>query len=705
MKRRVLFAFVIVAFLVTVAVSALSVLPAVSLAGRFLGPAGEELKTFASYRELVSYIEERSAAAHRLGWGLYGARPKAGGWTLAPRMAAEETQALKAAPPAAGGVPDALPEAARDYSATNVQVAGVDEADIVKTDGEHLYVLSGNEVVILKAYPAKEARVLARLHFPGTSHEAFIAENRLVVLGGKAGEFLAHVYDVSSKEEPRMTRRLSLPGRYVTSRLIGDYAYVIITAPVYEALRPGKEKVVLPRIKVDGEEQTVPPTHIHYFDVPDHSFQYTVILAVNVQDENEPVTEKTFLTGVSQNVFVSREHIYLTAGKMPDLVRLSRGFFERIIPVLPGELRAEMAEIRDAEADFAAKLRRAESLIDDYLYGVNPAGAGALLNRIAASYEDWRRDIAREQNMTVIHKLAAAGDTVEYLCKGEVPGQVLNQFSMDEYQGFFRIATTSERFAFSGPWERRNNLYVLDEKMRVTGRLEGLAPGERIYAARFMGKRCYLVTFRQIDPLFVIDLQDPHEPKVLGELKIPGYSNYLHPYDEHHLIGIGKEVAVEPVIIEDFVGEKAVTRVIPPGREIGIKVSLFDVTDPAKPLEVAKYIIEGWRADSPALRDHKAVLFSRSKNLLAVPVSLGYWTEERGGCRQWQGAYIFDISLKGISLKGTVSHGPEGRPDFPEYNRPVKRCLYIEDVLYSVSERMVKANDLETLKEINRIQW
>lgn len=701
MSKRIFFGLTVIAFLTTVAAAVLSVLPAASVAERLPGRAAAEPKTFSSYYDLVNYINQRTAQAHRLGW--YGYLPEVDGWVAGSRVGVEESTAMKAAP---------AEEASHDYSATNVQVEGVDEADVVKTDGTHLYVLSGNEAVILKAYPPDSACILSRIDFPGVPEDVFISGDSLLVLGGKSGkgELLIQIYDAGDKEKPVLKKELTSPGRCVTSRLIGDYEYIIVNAPVYGTDKLGMKKVVLPKINVNGLDRTVSPTRVHYFDVPDYNYQYTIILAVNVRDENEPVTEKTFLTGVSQNVFASQEHIYLTAGKMPDLEKQSVRFFERLLPAVPAGLRAAMTEIRDSGADFATKLSKAESVIDEYLNELDPAAAPALINRVTASYEEWQQDLARERNMTVIHKLAVAGNEITYLCKGEVPGQVLNQFSMDEYQGFFRIATTSEGFTFSGPWVNRNNVYVLDDKMRITGRLEGLAAGERIYAARFMGKRCYLVTFRQVDPLFVVDLEDPREPKLLGELKIPGYSNYLHPYDEHHLIGIGKEVAAGPVPLPGVPEEEVEppVRVIVPTRETGIKISLFDVTDPTQPKETAKYVIEGSSIDSPALHDHKAVLFSKSKNLLAIPVSfypVYRETDKTPVYRQWHGAYVFDISLRGISLKGTVQHGPENRPGFQEYNCPVKRCLYIEDALYSVSERMVKANDLRTLKEINRIQW
>ncbi len=186
-----------------------------------------------------------------------------------------------------------------------------------------------------------------------------------------------------------------------------------------------------------------------------------------------------------------------------------------------------------------------------------------------------------------------------------MPGQVLNQFSMDEYDDHFRIATTTWTYTnlTSNP---TNNVYVLDMNMSIVGKLEDLAPGEHIYSARFMEKRCYLVTFVMIDPLFVIDLSDPTKPAVLGQLNITGYSNYLHPYDENHIIGVGKETSPSD---EGFFAWYQ-----------GVKISLFDVSNVSDPIQIANYTIGDRGTNSPVLYDHEAFLFDKEKDLLVIPV-------------------------------------------------------------------------------------
>jgi len=218
-----------------------------------------------------------------------------------------------------------------------------------------------------------------------------------------------------------------------------------------------------------------------------------------------------------------------------------------------------------------------------------------------------------------------------------------------------------------------------------------------------MGDRGYLVTFKKVDPFFVIDLKDPYNPKVLGELKITGYSEYLHPYDENHIIGVGKET--EAAETGDFAWYQ------------GVKISLFDVTDVSDPKEIAKYEIGDRGTDSPVLRDHKAFLFDRAKNLLVMPVLVAEIDEAKYpygvpqyayGKYVWQGAYVFSISLdEGLQLRGGITHHDSGTlPEQVIYHSTysVERSLYVGEVLYTISQQKVKMNSLDNLEEINEVQ-
>jgi uncharacterized secreted protein with C-terminal beta-propeller domain len=530
-----------------------------------------------------------------------------------------------------------------DYSDTNIQVAGVDEADIVKTDGDYIYLVSGNKTIIVQAYPPGEARVLSEIELEGTVIGIFINGDRLVVFEEEtpyyaypgvrwdsvekfympyvSPKIFVKVYDVSDRENPQLQREVSTDGSYVSSRMIGDYAYVVVNEPVYEE----DDEINLPRIYSDGNEKgtEIPATDIYYSDVADNYYMYTTIIAINTQDDDQEPTYETILLGASSNLYVSMDNIYLT------------------FPV-------------------------------------------------------WGGDMGDSQQ-TAIHRIHIDGSVMNYTASGEVPGMVLNQFSMDEYDGYFRVATTT--------WDgtSQNNVYVLNMSLNITGQLTDLAPGESIYSARFMGKRGYLVTFKQIDPLFVIDLENPYDPKILGYLKVTGYSDYLHPYDETHIIGIGKETT--------DAGEFAWYQ--------GVKISLFDVTDVSNPQEISKLEIGDRGTDSPVLWDHKAFLFDGSRNLMVMPVleakvdvteypeGVPAWAY---GEPVWQGAYVFRVSLDGgIEEKGKITHVENiTDPDqaYYYYYSPfaVERSLYIDDVLYTISDAKIKMNDLETLDYINEVE-
>jgi inhibitor of cysteine peptidase len=301
---------------------------------------------------------------------------------------------------------------------------------------------------------------------------------------------------------------------------------------------------------------------------------------------------------------------------------------------------------------------------------------------------------------TKVYKITIDGRSIEFTADGTVPGRVLNQFSMDEKDGYFRIAVTSGHVSRNGA-STSNDVYVLNASLGIVGSVTGLAPGEDIYSVRFMGDRCYMVTFKKVDPLFTIDLSDPENPKVLGKLKIPGYSDYLHPYDENTLIGIGKET------VEAEEGDFAWYQ--------GVKVSLFDVSDVENPRELAKIEIGDRGSDSPALHDHKAVLFSRERNLLVIPITVaevdaddyaGAPPDNAHGEYVYQGAYVFHVSREdGILVTGRVTHidDPETFLKSGYYfdsDLFVERSLYIEENLYTISRGMLKVNALADLTEI-----
>jgi uncharacterized secreted protein with C-terminal beta-propeller domain len=318
-------------------------------------------------------------------------------------------------------------------------------------------------------------------------------------------------------------------------------------------------------------------------------------------------------------------------------------------------------------------------------------GAGdiayATAESIYLSAADYRGDGSTEaaySPKTHIYNFAINDGGTRFRNSGEVPGTVLNQFSMDEHKGYFRIATTVHSWIQEGDNFRDhswNNVYTLNSAMAVTGRLEHLAEGERIYSARFMGDRAYLVTFRQVDPLFAIDLADPAAPKVLGELKIPGFSNYLHPYDAQHILGIGQETTTD--------GQ--------PVRTAGVKLSLFDVSYVAQPKLKHSLVIGEQGSYTDVAYDHKALLFDKERNLLAFPIQEA---AIQGG-NSWytpvfQGAHVYELTLEsGFRKQAAISHQQADEKSYGyDWRRYIKRVLTIDNQLYTVSDARIQANSL-----------
>ncbi len=777
---------------------------------------------FKDLQELQAFVSDNTQLASLLEQNAYSA-PFAGGVQV-PGVANQGAATAPAPAPNATSASGNAPQ--EDYSTTNNQVAGVDEADIVKSDGSYLYIISGQKVDIAAAYPPESAAVVSSVYGDGQPLGLFVDGNMLAVIAnqepvaypmsggaqpgslpmvssspaGSGGPLMSgatamngasgagsapavnsgpvvgsgaaiapgiivrppigypppvaypsssvgvSIYDTTDKSNPVLKYQFSIPGAsYVDSRLIGDYVYLIANAPLNQAQpeADGQGVLQLPQIlEGNGSTTSFPATAVQHFDLPYSSYRYTMIEAINM----EALTRKTsiFLTGGTQDVFVSSQNIYLTSPAPVDLLSLYQKYINQLADKLPAEVAAQVNNAIDPNATPSQKLEQAiqaMGLVRDNLAGSQDPAVQQIL-------ENLDQEIRVASDQTLVQKFQADGYDATYQAQATVPGQVLNQFSMDEYDGYFRVATTTRD---PQQWSNsENNVFVYGPDLQLAGSLANIAPGEQIYSARFLGSRAYLVTFQQLDPFFVVDLSDPAAPKVLGDLKIPGFSDYLQPYDDNHIIGIGKDTT--PNLQENGMPI--------PG---GLKIALFDVTNPAQPVELSRYELPAG-SDSEALYDHKALLFSLSKHLLALPVTSSVLNQPAPAqpaptqlaptqlapaqlapaqpyYGYWQGAYIFNISLdQGITLRGTIDHtnpavssgqppvsgsggqnaaspggaiAPSTAPSLypvpilpPVPVQPygyVRRILYIDNVLYTVSDSMLKLNSLDSLAELKAL--
>lgn len=628
-----------------------------------------------------------------------------------------------------------------DYSETNVQVEGVDEADIIKTDGKYIYAISKNNLFIIEANPAEKSEILAKIEFKSRPNDLYINGDFLAIFGMDNQVFSDHkikkigrrnnfaffkIFDISDRREPKQIRDLDIEGAYSSSRMIGDYVYFVTTNRNYYYIQ---DEPVLPRILEDGEiisNDCVKAVScfnpdVYYFDIPYESYNFTNVTAINIKNKDENFSGEAYLMSSSQNIFVSKDNIYLTYTKYISEYELEMEVIrEMIYPKLSTADREKIAKIEAVENFILNKFekdRKIFEIIERFGESLASEEQDKLEEELEERMKSKYEDISKELEKTVIHKIEIEKGNLSYKVTGEANGHVLNQFSMDEHDGYFRIATTKNRtwsrYLDDRSIESYNNLYVFDKNLKQVGAVEKLAEGERIYSVRFMQNRAYMVTFKQIDPLFVIDLKDPKNPQVLGELKIPGFSNYLHPYDEDTLIGLGKDA---------FENEWGGVRTG------GVKLSLFDVSDVSSPKEIDNYIMGGVGSDSVALNDHKAFLFSHDKNLLVIPVAIqessaispvnidnndfDNISASRQVRKYFRGAAVFNVNKEGFELVGRIDHGSDyqnsGDRDYwrgySYYDNTVKRSLYIEDILYTFSNNYILMNDLEDLDLIKKLE-
>ncbi len=663
------------------------------------------MKTFASYDELKNFLNQSSSSnldnpPQTYFYTANGMAEPAPAHIMAPSEASPTSQS-----------------ASSGYSTTNIQVAGVDEADTVKTDGQYIYAIGNNSqvVYILDAGSKnpQDAKVLSKISFDNVSPQGIYLSadgNKLAVLGssyvpyqvygGVTGFYPAHmifpswtastnfvyVYDVSNKANPVLSRNFTMSGNYVDSRMIGNYVYDVISENAY--LYNGS--VLFPTVFSGAQPSAVAPTSIYYVNNSDSAYMYTTIVALDIANDLEQGVSTTVLMGNAGTIYVSQSNIYLT---------------DQVNTYQPVTISGAPSQ----------------------------TGTTIVPMPITPVQLNWQG--------TAIYRIAISGPSLTLAAQGNVTGTVMSQYSMDEYNGYFRIATSSTDYSqTSYTSTQQNNLYILDSNLKVMGKLENLASGEQLHSARFIADRCYLVTFNQIDPLFVVDLTQPTNPMVLGNLTIPGYSDFLQPYDATHLIGIGQDVnaSIDANKVETP-GDVYYTAVL------GLKVSLFDVSDVANPKETSSIIIGDSGTTSEALTDPHAILFDASRNLLVLPVELYLSTNSTATASTgatgsassgaavpapmfpttlsypqfvWQGVYVFNVDLtNGITIRGNITQLDDastylanpslaitGSYPWGESQYFITRSLYIDNVLYTISQNRVQLNSLSNYALLAKVE-
>ena len=589
-------------------------------------------------------------------YGAYGGMKTAQPGTAPDAESSSGTGGDQAAPAPAPSQ-DTEGTAGRDYASTNEQVEGIEEADLVKTDGKFIYVASGNVVSIIRA-EGGTMTLADTLRMPLDDKsgqgihisELYIDKDRLVILG---------------------SRNLHQP---------------------YPADLPASSSPAVTEPAVDGKIGIMPPIY-------SKNFVYTGVYSVS--DTGKATLLKEF--ELEGNLLSSRKKadtVYLAVNKfnyyyiMNDVLPVLRDSAKskeftplsvNKIMYYPGNTTPEYLMVAAIDIREAATPSNVEAIL----------GSGSQIYMNDHALYIARQDYSDGSGMTTsLSKFSIDGTKIGFAGGGKVKGTLLNQFSMDEHNSHLRVATTL--------WgmESTNAVYVLDSQLNVVGALENLAPGETIFSARFMGDKGYLVTFRQIDPLFVLDLSNPAAPKVTGELKVPGFSNYLHPVGEDLILGIGQDT--RDIYTKTPSGEEIIIGT----QTAGLKFSLFDVSDMGKPKELQTLTLGGSGSYAEMLYNHKAIMFDLKNQLFAFD---GTITEDTGIDKTRQGMFngavvmTFDKAA-GFTVKGQIASLPAAQPpDGLYYYSWVRRLTYIDNTLYYVQDGLIRAFDKGTLNPLGSL--
>jgi uncharacterized secreted protein with C-terminal beta-propeller domain len=596
-----------------------------------------------------------------------------------------------------------------DFSTTNVQEKGVDEGDVVKNDGNYAYIVSKDQgkVFVVDVYPPGSMEIISTIDIEdGNIKELYLSGNKLTILGTKGGSSYYYyrdpyyqsdddppaafvkVFNIDDRREPVLFREDEIEGNFISSRMIDGYFYMIMSRYCSNV----ENESTLP----------APANEIYYADEYDTSYSFIGVSSINVHSRDEVPYGRMMLFGYSSEIYVSTNNVYLTQSKrMSWFEQMEREIDDVVVPILPNREKWLLEGVDNADLTRQEKMSEKDRIIGEYLDNISESQENDFYEKWREGKVNFTKKIAPELEMTAIHRISIQKGYINFKASGEVPGYILNRFSMGEYDSHFRIATTTGHVSRTGVGTAKNHLFVLNMDLETVGNISDIAPGERIYSARFMGKRAYMVTFDKVDPFFVIDVSDPYKPEILGELKIPGYSDYLHPYDENHIIGLG----LDTVLAEG--GQFSWYQ--------GVKLSMFDVTDFNNPKETSKYIIGDRGTHSIAQRDPHAFLFSLRKNLLVIPIQLYEIDEAKTNVEPntrgeftWEGAYVFDVTAEyGFRLKGRITHHDGGFSyNYRSYGyelESIYRSFYISDVLYTVSFSALKASSMDALVEINKV--
>ena len=601
-----------------------------------------------------------------------------------------------------------------DYTDTNVQEEGVDEPDIVKTDGTHIYTTVDGALRVLESWPPHESEVLGKAEFGDGVNpiSMFLKDDRAIVLsnqwnrgpygggtepgGGtddgtdeqqevQFGGTRISTFDVSDPADPTLVREVEIEGRFVDARMIdGDISLVSnsnLRSLSWWQLRDEEIAGELPEREWEEEEE----------DLAEMREEAEPLLKAFIAEELDEMETDEWIP--RQRVTDSDGEV-LTDGLMYECTDL-------YLPTVPAEAGALNITSLDAEDEDA--LSTTGLVANGWEVYASQQNLYVAMSSRSWWWGPW--GAGDQDNESHIHKFKLLGnDDPQYMASGVVDGWILNQFSFSEYKNHLRVATTDNQWE----WDEEagesvdqggNHMIVLKrqgDELVETGSVRDLAPTERIYSARFMGDRGFMVTFRFVDPFYTFDLSDPNNPEMLGELKIEGYSSYMHPIGEDHLLAIGQD------------GDDT-------GMMTGVHLQIFEVSDMENPERIAHETIStgSWSSWSEAMHDHRAFTYQEEHGILGIPINI------RDDDDQFSGLMLFDIEAEedGIEEIGRIDHMDliaqiwcqnngqtygedcDYQPNHYTWRSRMRRSIMMtgqdgDEYVYSLSDSGLKVNDV-----------
>lgn len=524
------------------------------------------------------------------------------------------------------------------YSDTNVRENGVGEADIVKTDGKNIYTLC-RSVVTITAIDNGSMEKLASIEQDAERYveDIYVQDDKLVLFGtlgrqvGNSEDSEAYdgyyenntyvqVYDISDPSNPKEIGNMEQSGGYNTSRIVDGYVYVLSQFHPYEDNVTARDLWYIPEV----QGKSIEAENI-YMPQEAEGNEYTIITAFSLDDPSEKTDSKAVF-GYSDVCYVSENNIYITSNCYED-------------------------------SDVSRTLIRKISYTDGKLAGVAQTKIKGMLND-SFSIDEY------EGNLRLVTTIDEIYSNDDIMPLNETADETADKNGTTDKSDASKVTEKAVAENVKDAVPGTNSLYVLNDKLEIIGSIHNLAKDETIYSARFIGDTGYFVTYRQVDPLFSVDLSDPENPKILGELKIPGFSEYLHPYGDGNLLGIGMDVSEDGFTTE------------------GVKLSMFNVTDPSNVTEENKYTIEESYGTDVGY-NYKGVFVDVQKNLF------GFVTYHDGVTYQ---LYTYDEAEGFKEVMSRQLSGYEG-----------SRGLYIGDVFYLVSGNMIESYSMNGFEKMDDI--